>query len=158
MDALRGTQGNDNFGSIRQAWYIPTDHIISFPRPDKDFVLHAPIPSLPGTLFYEIEFKFETGKFTEETSESPAGELSKCSVDFFVPYTSQAKNTLLKEWKRRRFVLILLDYNELPRIVGDNISGLHLKITENVLDKISGENGYRLSFTGEFSHRTYTFM
>jgi hypothetical protein len=158
MDALQGTQGNDNFGSIYQVWYIPTDHLISFPRVDKNFILHAPFYVFPGTLFYHIYFKFETGKFSEETSETPAGEITKSSVDFFVPYTSEAKNTLLKEWKRHRFVLVIMDFNGMSRVVGDKVSGLHLKITENVLDKISGENGYRLSFTGEFSHRAYTFV
>ncbi|MFA9220541.1 MAG: hypothetical protein ACEQSL_05080 [Sediminibacterium sp.] len=154
MIDIDGT-GNDkdNMGGIAFAYFVPVTGLDELP-PLRDGSYYTPILLNAGYSWLSIKHKFEEAKYNNESKETVHGTLFPFVADFFIPYAHFSKTENFREMVKHRFLLVTADYNRNSKLSGapDNTLnyGLHFKFKENVLSKISGDNGYLITFYGEF--------
>ncbi len=108
----------------------------------------AVITKIEYRVFPEVNFSaFEiipySGKLSEDISETKAGNVYACVVDFNVAKSEQAKDTTLKSVLKRKAQFRVIDANNIVYLVGDENYPARLVYSRGIDGTPGSFNGYK---------------
>lgn len=153
MNNIDDAAGSDNIGAIHKGYFIPITDVVSVPQATNGIIV-LPVQKADGKKWSSIAFREQAGQYTDEFVDNAHGGIFNFLAEYYIPKTSFDKTFLLQEMTRYRFLHVLFDMNGNCKLSGAPdgalTSGLHFKYKENVPNPVSGQNGYLISFYGQF--------
>lgn len=122
--------------------------LIATPLPNLVSISGETVSVRSADMVFEIEASAESISFQSKPELGTQGHLFKHSVDAFLRGQSDQVSRILEFMIRYKHLVVLMDQDGNYLRVGDMVNGLSFDFDLSPSPDPNGENGYKLSFSG----------